>query len=162
MLKALGVDADVAALEVELGESFAKDEGARFVHRARVDALIESAIAKRSFAEIAPIFGQAGVTWSVYRKLHESLAQESRLFGENPIFSGVIHAGGDAYPTPGSAARIPSDERRPAAASPRNGEHSDELLSTLLGMSGFDEAAVVEWQAAVGRQAVRKVLSASF
>ncbi len=134
MLKALGIDASVAGLEAELGVSFAADEGARFVHRARVDTLIEAAIAQRQFAEIAPIFDSCGVTWSVYRTLRESLADEPRLFSDNPIFSDVRHAGGASYPTPGAAARIPGTDRQPSAPSPRIGEHSDELLASLLGM----------------------------
>jgi 2-methylfumaryl-CoA isomerase len=142
MLKALGIDAGIAALETELGLSFAADEGARFVHRSRVDPLIERAIAARPFAEIAPIFDSCGMTWSIYRTLHESLASEPRLFGDNPIFSDVLHAGGARYATPGAAARIPTDQRRSAAASPRIGEHSDELLAGLLGMGEAEIGAL--------------------
>jgi 2-methylfumaryl-CoA isomerase len=134
LIKALGLADAVAALQAEVGVDFTKDEGARFTHRARVDALVESALARRSLAECGAVLDSTGCTWSIYRSLAQSLAREPRLFGSNPIFSGVAHASGASYPTPGSAARIPSDERRPAASSPRIGEHSDELLATLLGM----------------------------
>jgi 2-methylfumaryl-CoA isomerase len=135
MIAALGLADAFAALEAELGLSFAADEGARFIHRARVDALVAKGIAERPLADCAALFDQSGVTWSVYRTLAESLAHEPRLFGENPIFAPVVHAGGDSYPTPGAAVRSPADAREDALPAPRIGEHSDEILAELLGLS---------------------------
>ena len=135
LIKALGLADAIAALESELGVDFARDEGARFVHRGRVDALIEGAIGERPLGGCAELFDSTGCTWSIYRSLSESLAHEPRLFGENPIFGKVTHAGGDSYPTPGAAARLPDDERGAPAASPRIGQHSDEILAELLGLS---------------------------
>jgi 2-methylfumaryl-CoA isomerase len=132
MLTSLGIADDVAALEAELGASLAKDEGLRFTHRERVNPLVAGAIAKRPLSDLTPLFDQAGVTWSIYRSLHEALSSEPRLFGENPIFAPVTHAGGDRYPTPGAPARIPGEDRRAAEPSPRIGEHTDEVLATLL------------------------------
>ncbi|RYE54224.1 MAG: hypothetical protein EOP20_12185, partial [Hyphomicrobiales bacterium] len=142
MLKALGVAEDVAKLEGLLGVSFAADEGARFTHRASVDAVIEKAIRRHQFSEVAQIFDACGVTWSVYRTLSESLEKEPRLFAKNPIFSPVTHAGGDAYPTPGAAARIPGEARHAPPSSPRIGANTDELLATLLGMTDGEIAAL--------------------
>jgi 2-methylfumaryl-CoA isomerase len=134
LLKALDIAEAVTALETELGVSFKADEGARFTHRARVNALVEAAVKAGLLADLAPVFDSSGVTWSIYRTLHEALDSEPRLFGENPIFSTVAHAGGASYSTPGAAARLPADARLPAVASPRLGEHSDEVLATLLDM----------------------------
>jgi 2-methylfumaryl-CoA isomerase len=135
MIKALGLADAVAALEAGLGVSFATDEGARFTHRARVDALVASAIAERPLATCAEVFDTTGVTWSIYRSLSQALEKETRLFADNPIFSAVTHAGGNKYPTPGAAARLPGEERKPAAPAPAIGQHSDEILAELLGLS---------------------------
>jgi 2-methylfumaryl-CoA isomerase len=134
LVKALEIGEEIAALEAECGVSFKADEGARFVHRDRVDALVEQAVAKRTLGDLAPVFDASGVTWSIYRTLAEALKTEPRLFSENPVFSDVTHASGATYPTPGAAARIPTDERGAPAASPQIGQHSDEVLSELLGM----------------------------
>ncbi|MFC3172668.1 CoA transferase [Novosphingobium bradum] len=134
LVNALGIAGGIAALEGTLGVNFARDEGARFTHRAQVDALVEAALAQLPLATCAEVFEQTGCTWSVYRTVAQALDKEPRLFGENPIFATVQHAGGDAYPTPGSAARMPGDSRAPAAASPRIGQHTDEVLATLLNM----------------------------
>ena len=134
IVKALDLGEAIAALEEELGVSFKADEGARFTHRARVDALVEIAVARWTLGDLGPLFDSSGVTWSIYRTLSESLTREPRLFGENPIFSAVTHAGGDSYPTPGAAARLPGEERNTAVPSPRIGQHSDEVLAGLLGL----------------------------
>jgi 2-methylfumaryl-CoA isomerase len=142
LVSALGIEGEMGALESELGVSLAKDEGARFTHRARVDPVFEQAIARFPLERLGPMFDEAGCTWSVYRSLHEALSTEPRLFGENPIFSDVTHAGGTAYPTPGAFARLPADERLPAAPSPAIGQHTDEVLAELLGMSSGEIGAL--------------------
>ncbi len=134
LVTALGIDAEMVALEEEIGTSLAKDEGARFTYRSKVDPVFEAAIARFPFSQLGPMFDAAGCTWSVYRTLHEALREEPRLFGENPIFSEVTHAGGAAYPTPGAPARIPGEDRSQPGPSPRIGQHTDELLSELLRM----------------------------
>jgi 2-methylfumaryl-CoA isomerase len=114
--------------------SFASDEGARFIHRVPIDALVERATALRTLGELGPLFDASGVTWSIYRTLSGAMAHEPRLFADNPIFSPVAHAGGDTYPTPGAAARLSGEEREPASPAPRLGQDSDAVLSALLGM----------------------------
>lgn len=135
LITALGLAEPMAALETELGVSFARDEGARFVHRARVDALVEGALAQRPLADCVSVFESTGCTWSIYRTLAESLAHEPRLFSENPVFAPATHAGGSTYPTPGAPARLPGDERGAPVPAPRIGEHTDQMLATLLGMN---------------------------
>ena len=79
LVGALGVADEMAALECELGVTLAKDEGARFTHRAKVDPVFETAIARFPLEKLGPMFDEAGCTWSVYRSLHEALDIEPRL-----------------------------------------------------------------------------------
>ena len=134
LVKALGLEAPIAALELELAVSFKADEGARFDQRDRLDPLVEAAVARRTLSDLAAAFDSSGVTWSIYRTLAESLREEPRLFGDNPIFASVAHAGGATYPTAGAAARIPGEERGVPASSPHIGADTDEMLATLLGL----------------------------
>jgi 2-methylfumaryl-CoA isomerase len=142
LISALGIEGEMGALESELGVSLAKDEGERFTHRAKVDPVFEKAIAMFPLEKLGPMFDEAGCTWSVYRSLHEALSTEPRLFGENPIFSDVTHAGGTAYPTPGAFARLPAEERLAPAPSPAIGQHTDEVLAQLLGLSSGEIGAL--------------------
>lgn len=135
LIASLGLADAIGGLERELEVDFAADEGARFTHRRRVEALVEAAFSQLTLAQCRDLLDRAGCTWSIYRTLSEALMEEPRLFAENPIFSDVTHAGGDCYPTPGAALRMPDEPRERAAAAPLIGAHTDEVLATLLGLS---------------------------
>ncbi len=138
LLKVLDIVDSVAAIEAEHHVSFLADEGARFVYRAQLVPVIAQAIAQRTASELAPLFDDSGVCWSNYHTLAEAYRQEPRFFRDNPIFSEVTHPGGASYPTPGAAARIPGASRRDAGPAPKIGQHTDEILATLLNLSSSE------------------------
>jgi 2-methylfumaryl-CoA isomerase len=133
-LEVLGLAAEVAALEAELGVSFAADEGLRFTHRARLYPLFEQAFARRTAAELAAAFDAGGVTWGAYQPLEAAL-EDPRLFKGNPLFQEIRHPSGLSYPAPGAMATIPQDVRADVRPAPRLGQHTDEILAEVLGMS---------------------------
>ena len=133
-LEVLGLAAEVAALEAELGVSFAADEGLRFTHRARLYPLFEQAFARRTAAELAAAFDAGGVTWGAYQPLEAAL-EDPRLFKGNPLFQEIGHPSGLSYPAPGAMATIPQDVRADVRPAPRLGQHTDEILAEVLGMS---------------------------
>lgn len=138
-LEALGLTAEVAALEAELGVTFTTDEGVRFTHRARLYPLFERAFAKRTAAELAPAFDAGGVTWGAYQPLEAAL-DDPRLFKGNPVFEDIRHPSGLSYPAPGAMATIPQDVRGEVRPAPRLGQHTDEVLAEVLGMSSVEIA----------------------
>jgi 2-methylfumaryl-CoA isomerase len=138
-LEALGIVAEVAGLETELGVSFAKDEGLRFTHRARLYPLFERAFALRTAAELAPAFDAGGVTWGAYQPLEAAL-DDPRLYKGNPVFTNIRHPSGLSYPAPGAMATIPQDERGEVRPAPTLGQHTDEVLAEVLGMSDTEIA----------------------
>jgi 2-methylfumaryl-CoA isomerase len=138
-LEALGIAAEVAALETELGVSFDRDEGLRFTHRDRLYPLFERAFAAQTAAELTPAFDAGGVTWGAYQSLDAAL-EDRRLYKDNPLFETVRHPSGLSYPAPGAMGVIPQDERRPVAPAPRLGEHTDEVLSEVLGLAAGEIA----------------------
>ena len=133
-LEALGLSAAVTALEAELGVSFATDEGLRFTHRARLYPLFEQAFAQRAAADLAPAFDAGGVTWGAYQPLEAAL-DDPRLYKDNPAFQTIRHPSGLSYPAPGAMATIPQDARGEVRPAPRLGQHTDEVLAQVLGMS---------------------------
>jgi 2-methylfumaryl-CoA isomerase len=133
-LEALGLPGEIAALEAELGVSFATDEGLRFTHRGRLYPLFERAFAQRTAAELAPAFDAGGVTWGAYQPLEAAL-QDPRLYKDNPAFEALRHPSGLSYPAPGAMATIPQDRRGPVQPAPRLGQHTDEVLAEILDMS---------------------------
>jgi 2-methylfumaryl-CoA isomerase len=133
-LDVLGLAGEAAALEAELGVSFATDEGLRFTHRARLYPLFEQAFARRTAAELAPAFDAGGVTWGAYQPLETAL-EDPRLYKDNPVFEAVAHPSGLSYAAPGAMATIPEDPRGPVQPAPRLGQHTDEVLAQVLGMA---------------------------
>jgi 2-methylfumaryl-CoA isomerase len=142
LLQVLGVADGVAALEQELGVSFAGDEGARFTHRARLFPLFEQAFAARSLADLAPAFDAGGVTWGRYQDLHEAVTGDPRLFTANPQFQSIRHPSGLDYPAAGPAATMAAEPRGPVRPAPRLGEHTDEVLASVLGLDSGAIAAL--------------------
>ncbi|WP_336962633.1 CoA transferase [Sphingobium aquiterrae] len=134
LLKTLDLSAAVSAIETELGISFAKDEGTRFIHRTRLFPLFEAAFAKRTSAALQPAFDAGGVTWGQYRTLHEAVTGDPRLFTANPLFQTLTHASGLTYPTSGPAATLTGEDRGAVAIAPRLGEHTDQILAELLSL----------------------------
>jgi 2-methylfumaryl-CoA isomerase len=138
-LDVLGIAGEVAAVEAETGVSFAREEGLRFTHREKLYPLFERAFAAKTAAELAPAFDAGGVTWGSYQTLDAAL-EDPRLYKDNPLFQDVRHPSGLTYPAPGAMGTIPQDDRRPVTPAPTLGQHTDEVLAEVLGLSGGEIA----------------------
>jgi 2-methylfumaryl-CoA isomerase len=134
LVEALHLTTPIAALEAELEVVFKRDEGARFIHRHRLFPLFEAAFARRTVADLQPVFDAGGVTWGRYQTLHEAVTTDARLFTENPQFQTISHPSGLIYPAAGTAATLGGEARGAVVAAPRLGQHTDEVLSTILGL----------------------------
>ena len=134
LVSASGLGEPVAKLERELQVSFA-DEGARFVYRARLFPLFEGVFAARRLEDLGALFDANGVCWSVYQTLQQAVSGDRELFVDNPIFSPVTQPSGLRYPVAGASLRIPGEPRAAVDAAPRLGEHTDEILADVLGLS---------------------------
>src|SRR3546814_13438795 len=95
----------VRELEARLGTDLG-EEGARYLHRDAIAALVEPWVAARPLAEVGAGFDAAGVSWGPYQTVSEALVRDPRASTANPMFS-MLHQPG-LGPVP--AAR--SDERR--------------------------------------------------
>ena len=134
LVSACGLCDPVTKLERELQVSFA-DEGARFVHRAQLFPLFEVVFAARRLEDLGALFDANGVCWSEYQTLQQAVSGDRDLFVDNPIFSPVTQPSGLRYPAPGASLRIPGEPRAAVDPAPRLGEHTDEILAELLGLS---------------------------
>ena len=140
LLKVLGLEADVAALERERGVSFAKDEGVRFDHRDRLMPMVEAAIAERDAADLGEAFEMNAVCWSTYRTLKHALDEDPYFGVANPVLSSIEQPSGRRYLAPGFAGTSPTEERKAATPAPRLGADTDEILAEVLGMEGMQIA----------------------
>ncbi len=116
LLKVLGLESDVAALEQERGVSFAKDEGVRFDHRDALMPLIADAIATRNAADLGEAFESNAVCWSTYRTLKGALEEDAYFSAANPVLSKIEHVSGRGYLAAGFAGTSPGESAESADA----------------------------------------------
>jgi 2-methylfumaryl-CoA isomerase len=135
LITALGIVEEIASLEAELNVSFKTDEGQRYIHRERLFPVVERKVSAADFSELASRLDGEGVCWEPYRALGAAIADDERLVRSNDLFSDISHPSGMRYPTPGSFARLPHDDRDVPSPAPRLGEHTDEILADYLGLS---------------------------
>ncbi|GHC78187.1 CoA transferase [Limoniibacter endophyticus] len=135
LVTALGIGDEVQRLETELDLDLSKDEGLRFQHRDRLNPIIAAVIERKSAAEWARVFSGTGVCWSDYNSLKEAISDPRLFMGAESIFEPVTHGSGETYLTPGSAATIVDLTREMPGRAPCLGEHTEEVLASVLGLS---------------------------
>jgi 2-methylfumaryl-CoA isomerase len=143
LLAALGLQQAVAAIEIERGVSFAKDDGLRFAHRDALFPLFDRAIGARSHADLAAVLDAGGLVHSAYRTMMDA-AKDSKLVTNNPIFGSTENPSGFDYPAAGAFATVPQLERRAPRPAPRNGQHSEQVLAELLSLPSGEIARLID------------------
>jgi 2-methylfumaryl-CoA isomerase len=135
LIKAFGLEAGIAALEAELGVSFADGDTPRFANRERLFALFQQAAAAFDYAELAARMAAEGCTFERYRTAYEA-AKDSALVADNPLFGpSPANPSGFEYPATRSFANLPGREAGDPAPAPFLGEHSEQVLMDKLGLS---------------------------
>lgn len=132
---------DVAGLATgceEIERSTGHDLGTqtgRFMARDAIAALLRPWFAAREFAEVRERFDGAGVSWGPYQTFTQLVEEDPRCSPANPLFEELEHPGVGSYPMPGSPLWFDAVTRGPVRRAPALGEHTDEILAGLLGLS---------------------------
>lgn len=134
LVEALGVGAQIASLESELGVSFERDEGLRYQHRERLWPIFDAAFGARTHEELEARFAGGNVNWAPYRTVKQAVESTDRFGFGTRAMSEIMHPSGYRYPAPGAAARFEAFDRLPAAPAPKLGQHTDEVLATVLAL----------------------------
>jgi 2-methylfumaryl-CoA isomerase len=134
LCEALDLGAAVAELEGVLGLDLSR-EGDRFRAREDIAALVRARVETLSLDALAPVFDRLGVSWGRYQTLRELVANDPACSLQNPLFGMTDQPGVGPILAP----RIPLDfaagGRLPAVPAPRLGEHTREVLETVVGLS---------------------------
>tara|TARA_B100000029_G_scaffold475952_1_gene519672 strand:- start:1853 stop:3058 length:1206 start_codon:yes stop_codon:yes gene_type:complete len=110
------------------------DEGNRFEAREQICALLEPWVAARRYADIAELFDAAGICWEKYQSLGELARTDPDASEDNPMFHAIEQPDIGTYPVPGPAMQLSGFEREAPAPAPRVGQHTDQILSDILGL----------------------------
>jgi 2-methylfumaryl-CoA isomerase len=114
------------------------DEGGRFAAREVLAATVKPWVLARTLAEVRETFDRHRVQWGPYQTFTELVEHDPRCSPENPMFSEVEQPGIGTYLMPGTPIAFSGAERLPAGPAPRLGEHTDEVLAELLGLSDHE------------------------
>lgn len=138
LVKACGVEAEIAGLEQALGVDLSR-EGARYQAREAVAALLEPRIAAWTYERAAAVFNRFGVCWGLYQTVRQALRDDPRLSDANPVFERIDTPGVGSHLAAGAAVRFAGAARSPIRPAPMVGAHTDEVLMDVLKL---DSAAV--------------------
>jgi 2-methylfumaryl-CoA isomerase len=136
LVDATGLGDEVRAVEERRGLDFTR-EGDRFVARDDLNPLFAGWCAARPLAEIRRAFDERGVCWGPYQSFLQLVDDDPRCSTSNPLFAEIDQPGigrilAAAHPLDPGAGRPPL---RPA---PALGEHTDEILADVLGLSAHE------------------------
>ncbi|MCH8091525.1 MAG: CoA transferase [Proteobacteria bacterium] len=116
------------------------DEGNRFKAREAIAQALEPWFGTRGFDDIAKAFDAAGVCWGPYQTFKEMVENDPRASTANPMFQEIEQPGIGAYPAPASPLDFTGLKRGEVAPAPELGQHTDEILDAILGLSGTEIA----------------------
>ncbi len=111
-------------------------ESGRFQARDLIAALLRPWFAARDLAEIRKTFAGTSVSWGPYQTFRQLITEDPRCSTANPMFAEVAQPGVGTYLMPGSPLDFAGTERLPVRRAPLLGEHTDEVLTDVLGLSG--------------------------
>ena len=115
-------------------------ESGRFQARDLIAALLRPWFAARDLAEIRKTFAGTNVSWGPYQTFRQLITEDPRCSTANPMFAEVAQPGVGTYLMPGSPLDFAGMERVPVRRAPLLGEHTDEVLTDVLGLSSGEIA----------------------
>jgi 2-methylfumaryl-CoA isomerase len=153
LVEATGLGETFEALERMLDVDLDK-EGDRFAAREVIGATLKPWTTARTLDEIREVFDAHGVCWGPYQTFMELVDGDPRCSTDNPMFDEVEQPGIGSHLMPGSPLEFGQVERVPVRRAPLLGEHTDEVLAEVLGLSDAEigrlqEDGVVATKAAV-------------
>lgn len=143
LVKVTGISSGVAALAAELGVDLGL-EGQRFRARDAIAALLIPWFAARDLSDVTTLFQTAGLTWGPFRSFEQAVRGDPDLSVDNPMFSMVDQPGIGGFPVPGTPVHFSGADRVPPVAAPQLGQHSEEVLSAVLGLGSGSIGALID------------------
>jgi 2-methylfumaryl-CoA isomerase len=134
---ATGITPHLPSIEAALGVDL-RQEGDRFAARDAIAAFVAPFIARHDLDQLREIFDAAGVCWGPYQTFRQLVAEDPRCSAANPMFHKIDQPGVGRVLVPGSPLAFSAVERNTPAPAPRLGQHTEEVLAEILGLTGHE------------------------
>lgn len=119
-------------------------ESGRYEGRDLIAAILRPWFAARGLPEIRRLFTGTGVSWGPYQTFKQLVSDDPRVSGENPMWTTTEHPGVGCYLMPGTPLDFSAVARVPVRRAPLLGEHTDVVLSELLGLTDHEIGRLTE------------------
>src|SRR5437764_149101 len=126
--------ADKLAMLGQIMEVDLETETGRYEARDAIAALIARWCAGKTLADIRGAFAGSGVLWGPFQAFVELVREDPRCSPANPLFAEVEQPAMGRYAMPGLPLDFGAAPRQPTRPAPRLGEHTDQVLSQVLGL----------------------------
>jgi len=137
LCQATGIGVACEEIEEATGHDLST-QGGRFEARDLIASLLRPWFVARDLSSINELFNRAGVSWGPYQTFTQLATEDARCSLANPLFAEIEHPGVGRYRMPGSPVWFENVDRAPVSRSPLLGEHTDELLAEVLGLSSTE------------------------
>ena len=142
--------ADKLAMVRDMMDVDLDTETGRYEARDAIAALLARWCASKTLAEIMAAFSGSGVLWGPFQSFEELVRNDPRCSPKNPLFAEVEQPGIGRYPMPGLPLDFGASPRGATRPAPRLGEHTDQVLSEVLGLSDREIARLHDAEIAAG------------
>jgi len=135
--RATGLADELAAIGARLGVDLDTEAG-RFAARNAIAAVVGPWCAARTLAEIEAAFAGSGVLWGPFQDFAALVNHDPRCSTANPLFAQIDQPGIGRYLAPGLPLDFSAAPRQPTGPAPLLGQHTDEVLSGVLGLGSAE------------------------
>jgi 2-methylfumaryl-CoA isomerase len=112
-----------------------EDEGGRYAAREVIGATLKPWVLTRTLDEVRAIFDSHDVSWGPYQTFTQLVEEDPRVSAQSGLFEEVEQPGIGAYMMPGSPLDFSAAEWLSPRRAPLLGEHTEEILGEVLGLS---------------------------
>jgi 2-methylfumaryl-CoA isomerase len=113
-------------------------EAGRYEARDMIGALLARWCVRHSLEEVRQAFAGTGVLWGHFQEFLQLVRDDPRCSEANPLFETVDQPGIGRYLMPGVPLDFSAAPRLPPQPAPMLGEHTDIVLSQILGLSSAE------------------------
>ena len=139
--RALGGATGLGDALAALGPRFGVDldsEAGRFEARDAIADIVAPWCAARTLGEIETALAGSGVLWGPFQDFATLVGADPRCSTANPLFAEIDQPGIGRYLAPGLPLDFGAAPRQPTRPAPLLGQHTDDVLSRVLGLSAAE------------------------